>query len=162
MEEAKVNRQYALQGIRGILEFEAGWTELSTTFIDRMLALLLTATQPNILRPATAIVRKLVISSPQLSGEGSGIETPLAPLRGKGKGKAREGAAASAAKGSRSPAEFGFEKVFERMQVVGMAVESDVEGQDGAEKIFMMLAKRLEGRGDLELVAQRWVHLGGE
>ncbi|ODO09557.1 hypothetical protein I350_03160 [Cryptococcus amylolentus CBS 6273] len=54
---------YALQGIRGILEFESGWSELSDTFIRRLLSILLSATQPNILRPATAILRKLVISS---------------------------------------------------------------------------------------------------
>ncbi|RSH95186.1 hypothetical protein EHS25_000272 [Saitozyma podzolica] len=137
---------YALQGVRGILEYEASWTDLTTRFIDRMLALLIHATQPNVLRPTTAIVRKLVISPSQVRGEGSGWKSPALSSLNKGKGKGREDEV--------NTPDLGIDAVFARMEELEREGGSATEGQEGPERVFRVVAKRLEGTGDLELVAQ--------
>ena len=128
-----------MQGIRGLLEFEAAWNDLSDTLIDRVLALLVSAPQPNVLRPATAIIRKLVISASQFASS----------TRSKGKNKARDDAGTDMATQSRVG--FGFDRIWRRMQ---NAVLSE-EGPKGAIGVLKVISKRLEGAGDLELVAQR-------
>ena len=131
--------QYALQGVRGILEFESGWEDLSDDFINRVLSLLMTAAHPNVLRPTTAIVRKLIISSPQVD---RARQRAHLKARGKGKGKEKEEPDPPT-----SPLmQYGFDKVFLRME--GM-------NDDGALGVMRVVVKRLEGTGDLELVAQR-------
>ncbi|WVF65412.1 hypothetical protein IAT40_000139 [Kwoniella sp. CBS 6097] len=145
---------YALQGVRGILEFESGWGDLSDTFIDRLLHLVISASQPNILRPATAIVRKLIISSPQFTGEGvAGLKMPVTPYgqvkkdrRSKGKGKER-------AVDADSVNQYGFDRVYKRIKGV-IDPEGGDHGLSGVELFFKVVVKRLEGTGDLELVAQ--------
>lgn len=128
--------QYALQGVRGLLEFEAAWADIGDDFIDRLLVLLVTVQQTNVLRPATAVIRKLVISTSQ------------AEAKSRGKGKAR---IASASNGDEEKHSIGFERVWARMQVLDVSVE----GPRSASGVFKVLSKRLEGTGDLELVAQR-------
>jgi engulfment/cell motility protein 1 len=71
--------------------------------------------------------------------------------RDMGKGKAR-------ARGSRDRVDtpemnnpFGFGRVWARMAVL----HTEEEGQSGAAGLFKVVVKRLEGTGDLELVAQR-------
>ncbi|WVQ81129.1 hypothetical protein IAT38_003251 [Cryptococcus sp. DSM 104549] len=150
---------YALQGVRGILEFESGWGDLSDTFIDRVLTLLIDASQPNILRPATAIIRKLVISSPQLANESTGLRmtsNAYASMRNdrKGKGRGKDGK-----DGKDKEAEvnqYGFERVYGRMKGLGIVYTGDngEYGAQAAEYVFKIVVKRLEGTGDLELVAQ--------
>ncbi|ORX39155.1 hypothetical protein BD324DRAFT_618673 [Kockovaella imperatae] len=130
---------YASQGVRGILEFESGWEDLTDEFINRVLHLLISGTQPNILRPTTAIVRKLIISSPQVD-----IARQRAHLRARSKGKGKE---KETPEPPTSPLiQYGFDKVFLRME--------GVESTDGAMGVFRVVVKRLEGTGDLELVAQ--------
>nr|XP_031861447.1 uncharacterized protein CI109_003051 [Kwoniella shandongensis]KAA5528519.1 hypothetical protein CI109_003051 [Kwoniella shandongensis] len=154
---------YALQGVRGILEFESGWGDLSDTLIDQILHLLITASQTNILRPATAIIRKLVISSPQLAPETNphiaGMKLPVTPYgavrkdrKSKGKGKEKLGE-------DESVNQYGFDRVYGRIKAMGIVGGHDEEGHDGqtlgaVEYLFKVVTKRLEGTGDLELVAQ--------
>lgn len=114
-----------------------------------MLALLIHATQPNVLRPTTAIVRKLVISPSQARGEGSGWKSPALSSLSKGKGKGRED--------EPNTPDLGFDAVFARMEELEREGGSGTAGQEGPERVFRVVAKRLEGTGDLELVAQRWV-----
>lgn len=132
-------RQYALQGIRGLLEFEAVWADLDDTLIDRLLVILVTVQQTNVLRPATAIIRKLVISSPRLDQR----------AKVKGKGRVTEGVSTDT--GVKNW--FGFDRVWTSMQVLDVSVE----GPRSASGVFKVLSKRLEGTGDLELVAQKFV-----
>ncbi|WRT69192.1 uncharacterized protein IL334_006176 [Kwoniella shivajii] len=146
---------YALQGIRGILEFESGWGDLSDNFIDRILQVLITASQPNILRPATAIIRKLVISSPQLKDNKPGLKMPVTPYgqikkdrKGKGKDKDFND------KDNRDPDkvnQYGFDRVYGRIKGI---IGEDDDGHNGVELLFKIVVRRLEGTGDLELVAQ--------
>lgn len=102
---------------------------------------MVSAGQPNVLRPATAILRKLVISSQQLD------------KRSKGKGKAR-----ARDRGEEwvtaDTAYFGFSKVWARMQVA----QTSADGTIGCAGVLKVITKRLEGAGDLELVAQRSAH----
>ncbi|KAK4688356.1 hypothetical protein P7C73_g1754, partial [Tremellales sp. Uapishka_1] len=130
---------YALQGVRGILEFEHGWGDLSDTFISRLLLLIVSATQPNILRPSTAIVRKLVISSPQL-----GVDPSAVKSKGKKTRRGPEGEEVNV---------YGFERIWGRMEWVGGEVKDDAGGR-GTERLLRVVCKRLEGGGDLELAAQ--------
>ncbi|WWC72975.1 uncharacterized protein I206_106939 [Kwoniella pini CBS 10737] len=143
---------YALQGIRGILEFESGWGELSDQFIDRMLNLVITASQPNVLKPATAIIRKLVISSPQLNAKDNnlaGLKMPVTPYgqtKKDRKGKSKEVTQVN---------QYGFDRIYNRIKyVVGDDDGTDHRGISGVELFFKVVVKRLEGTGDLELVAQ--------
>lgn len=140
-----------MQGIRGVLEFESGWGDLSDTFIDRVLSLLMSATQPNILRPATAITRKLVISSPQLQTSISAQATT--PFHGKGKGKDK-GKGKERVTAEESVNRYGFDRVYARMEAVGSQMEED-NGMAGRALLFRVIVKRLESAGDLELVSQR-------
>ncbi|TXT13206.1 hypothetical protein VHUM_01607 [Vanrija humicola] len=121
---------YALQGIRGIMEYETGWADFSDKFIDRVIYVLASSSAPNIVRPATVILRKLVIASPKTHGSH------------KGKAKARESDAVNV---------YGFDRIYSRI--------NEVDYQDGhagpaAERIFRPIVKRLEGTRDLEVVAQ--------
>ncbi|KAK6906154.1 hypothetical protein I203_100138 [Kwoniella mangroviensis CBS 8507] len=149
---------YALQGIRGILEFESGWGDLSDTFIDRILNIVITATQPNILRPSTAIIRKLVISSPQLSSNGNnnnipGMKLPSTPYgqtKKDRKGKAKE---QSNGNGNGNSDGYGFDRIYSRIKRLVPDNEGN-HGFNGVELFFKVVVKRLEGTGDLELVAQ--------
>ncbi|WWC63902.1 uncharacterized protein I303_106507 [Kwoniella dejecticola CBS 10117] len=149
---------YALQGIRGILEFESGWGDLSDQFIDRILYLVITASQPNILRPATAIIRKLVISSPQLNSKDNnlaGLKMPVTPygqIKKDRKGKSKEVTQVN---------QYGFDRVYNRIKYVigddgryGNGHGNEHRGISGVELFFKVVVKRLEGTGDLELVAQ--------
>ncbi len=135
--------QYALQGICGILELDAGWGELSDTFIDRILLLLVSSSQPNILRPATAIIQKLVLSSPQLDNESTPLKTPKA----RSKGKVKELISTPD-----TVLRYGFERVYTRMEAIG---RDEASGVKGAASILGVVVRRLEGTGDLELVAGR-------
>ncbi|KAL7421273.1 hypothetical protein Q5752_004158 [Cryptotrichosporon argae] len=130
---------YALQGIRGIMEFEHGWSDFTDDFIDRIILVLASPSAPNILRPATIILRKLVIASPSAQQTEGGGSTYTR------KGKARD-----VEEGINS---YGFERVYSRVRVVGNKVP-DEQGGTGPEKVFRCIVKRLEGTRDLELVAQ--------
>ena len=113
-----------------------------------MLHQLISASQPNVLRPATAIVRKLVISSPQVNKVRKRAESKA---KDKGKGKEKEGAIDVREPLASPMVQYGFDKIYMRME--GVQVPGD--GDDGAFGIFRIVVKRLEGTGDLELVAQR-------
>lgn len=113
------------------MEYETGWADFSDKFIDRVIYVLASSSAPNIVRPATVIVRKLVIASPKTHGSH------------KGKAKARESDAVNV---------YGFDRIYTRI--------NEVDYQDGhagpaAERIFRPIVKRLEGTRDLEVVAQR-------
>ena len=158
--------QYALQGIRGILEFEVALRDITDDLVDRVLYILVTSGQTNILRPATSIVRKLVHSSaarddgamatsvtgPNLAKIASqDIDTPqkTAPnpfnftttRSAKGKFRAVD----------ESSAVWSFSRVWDRLSRIadgGPGVGS------AAERLFNSLAKRLEPGADLELISQ--------
>ena len=100
---------------------------------------MISAGQPNVLRPATAILRKLVISSQQL----------VKRSKAKGKGRVRDGRDEGVVVDD--TAYFGFSRVWARMQIA----QSPTDGIIGSEGVLRVIAKRLEGAGDLELVAQR-------
>ena len=110
-----------------------------------MLALLTSSSQTNILRPATAIIRKLVASSPQSVGKGVANRIPKASSIGKGKEKAENTEGVGGAR-------CGFDQVYKRMEAMGPA---SVNGVSGARRVLTVVVKRLEGTGDLELVAGR-------
>ena len=124
---------YALQGIRGVMEYDNGWGDFSDDFIDRIIIILASSNVPNIVRPATVIVRKLIVASPKAYGGSS-----------KGKHKARENEAIN---------QYGFDRVFARICEVGHKVPDD-HGGAPADRVFRPIIKRLEGTRDLELVAQ--------
>ncbi|ODO06045.1 hypothetical protein L198_01274 [Cryptococcus wingfieldii CBS 7118] len=171
---------YALQGIRGILEFESGWSELSDTFIRRLLSILLSATQPNILRPATAILRKLVISSPSpasASASAADLQSSLKPSPGYflsgGSAKDRSKTNRNSKDNRQSHGAaldskfYGFDRVYSLVKSLplttthpgsgsGSGSGSREEGESikNAEYFYKSLIKRLESTGDLELVAQ--------
>jgi engulfment/cell motility protein 1 len=139
---------------------------MTEAFVDRVLHLLVSAGQPNVIRPATAIVRKLVISSPHFSGDIHNPKSPGPKIRRKSKGKEKEkvsekGTPAttnslvmSPVPGQEQPINYyGFERIFMRMCLVGDTLDGE-EGT-GGERFFRIIIKRLEGTGDLELVAQR-------
>lgn len=125
---------YALQGIRGVMEYDNGWGDLSDDFIDRIIIILASSSVPNIVRPATVILRKLIVASPKGYGSSS-----------KGKNKARENEAIN---------QYGFDRVFARICEVGHKVPDEHSGPS-ADRVFRPIIKRLEGTRDLELVAQR-------
>ena len=138
-------QKYALQGVRGLLEFESSWPDLNDKIVDKCLHLLLSASQPNILRPATAIIHKLVMASP----ESRRLQVQLT-----GKGKAKEtDPIEEDTQEKPSSLLLGFEKVFARIQAMGFAEQGS--GSGGAPGFLKVITKRLEGTGDLELVAQR-------
>ena len=147
--------------MRGILEFEPAWATLTDPFVDRVLALLVSNSQTNVLRPATAIVRKLVVASPHFSGDISNPKAPGSKIRNrksKGKEKAILGTPNSMALDQETVTEvinnrYGFEKMFTHMCMIGETLDGD-EGS-GGERFFRIIVKRLESTGDLELVAQR-------
>lgn len=149
--------------MRGILEFEPAWTALTDAFVDRVLSLLVSSSQPNVLRPATAIVRKLVVASPHFSGESANPKSPGSKIKNrksKGKDKAlpiTSNTVTSAATQDNEAItdQYGFERSFIRMCLIGETIEGD-EGS-GGERFFRVIVKRLESTGDLELVAQRCV-----
>jgi engulfment/cell motility protein 1 len=97
-----------------------------------------------VLRPATAIIRKLVISSPQTDGKGNG--------KAKGRANSLETSSALPAHEELGGDRFGFDRVWKRMEQVEASVEG---GKRGTEGLLGVIVKRLEGTGDLELVAQR-------
>ncbi|WVR08927.1 hypothetical protein IAU60_005986 [Kwoniella sp. DSM 27419] len=148
---------YALQGIRGILEYENGWSDLSDAFIDRMLHLIISASQPNVLRPATAVIRKLVISSPQFTGEGvAGLKMPVTPY-GQGKKDRKDVKGKERAADLDSNNQYGFDRVYRRTKALVQTEGEEHQGHhgfSGVELFFKVVVKRLEGTGDLELVAQ--------
>jgi engulfment/cell motility protein 1 len=150
-----------LQGVRGVLEFDSSWADLTDDFVDRVLYLLVSAGQPNVIRPATAIVRKLVISSPHFSGDLRHPKSPGPKVKHR-KSKGKEKATAITPNSMlTSPGpineylsdQYGFDKMFMRMSLVGDSLEGE-EGS-GGERFFRIIVKRLESTGDLELVAQR-------
>lgn len=171
--------QYALQGIRGVLEYESAWADLTDTFITRILLLLIYATQPNVLRPATAIIRKLVISRlssshhdnpPELlisaSTKALGLKPVLGPgprhdvIGGKNRAKRKSRELTPAAKDQHHHCKghslYGFDKVYILIKQLNIVSSGEDEGSvANAEYLFKILVKRLEGTGDLELVAQR-------
>lgn len=150
--------QYALQGIRGILEYEAAWSDLTDTLIERILHQLIDSPAPNVLRPATAITRKLIISSPHFSGDPSnprGLATPAKAKSKKNKGKERVPPTATPGVVP-EPTEdalqrYGFDSVYARMRAVGDELEGEGEA---VERFLRVVVKRLESTGDLELVGQ--------
>ncbi|WVO22443.1 uncharacterized protein IAS62_003773 [Cryptococcus decagattii] len=132
---------YALQGIRGVLEYESAWADLTDTFITRILLLLIYATQPNVLRPATAIVRKLVTSLPLSSHHNNQPEFSLsastkAPgfMPGLGPGLRHD--------------------VIGGSTIIKVIREDDEGSVTNVEYFLKILVKRLESTGDLELVAE--------
>ncbi|RXK38189.1 hypothetical protein M231_04563 [Tremella mesenterica] len=142
---------YALQGIRGLLEYEAPWLHLTDAFVHRVVSLLITSTAPNIIRPATAIVRKLVIGSAKnivtnSANTGTLVGHPGYPSR---KGKEKE----KKSKDVKGAGQYGFDRVWPVIQKVGEGILSD-HGGSGAERVFRVMVGRLESTGDLELVAQ--------
>ncbi|WVQ73600.1 hypothetical protein IAR50_003179 [Cryptococcus sp. DSM 104548] len=167
---------YALQGIRGILEFESGWSDLSDPFIRRLLSILLSATQPNILRPATAILRKLVISSApaaasasaaNLLASGTDLTTSLKGSQGyflgggggKGRNKKHRSKDNRHSNGATLEVKYyGFDKVYSLIKSLPIhsssGSTSDPDSIKNAEYFYKHLIKRLESTGDLELVAQ--------
>ncbi|ODN81097.1 hypothetical protein L202_03192 [Cryptococcus amylolentus CBS 6039] len=174
---------YALQGIRGILEFESGWSELSDTFIRRLLSILLSATQPNILRPATAILRKLVISSPSpastsasaSASAGADLQSSLKPSPGyflsggstSAKDRYKKNRNSKDNRHSNGAAleskHYGFDRVYSLIKSLplttthpgsGSGSREEEESVKNAEYFYKTLIKRLESTGDLELVAQ--------
>ncbi|GMK55300.1 hypothetical protein CspeluHIS016_0203560 [Cutaneotrichosporon spelunceum] len=122
---------YALQGIRGVMDYDNGWGEFTDDFIDRILIILASSSAPNIVRPATVIVRKLITASPKGHS-------------GKGKQRAPSRDAVN---------NYGFDRVFARILVIGHKAP-DEHGSSPAERIFKPIVKRLEGTRDLELSAQ--------
>lgn len=139
--------QYALQGLRGILEYDAAWPELSEISLERLLNILATATHANVLRPATAVVRRLV-EEPRIGESSRAANMSSAYLSPKSapygsKGKGRDDAGVSNA--------FGFERVWQAMGTF----QAGLEGSKAAEGILTIVVSRLEGQGDLELVSQR-------
>jgi hypothetical protein len=124
---------YALQGIRGVMEYDDGWGDFSDDFIDRVIVILASSNVPNIIRPATVIVRKLIVASPKAFSGSS-----------KGKHKARENEAIN---------HYGFDRVFSRICEIGHKVPDEQAGAP-ADRVFRPIIKRLEGTRDLELVAQ--------
>lgn len=150
-----------MQGIRGILEFEPAWTNLTDPFVDRVLSLVVSNLQTNVLRPATAIARKLVVAAPHFSGDRSNPKAPGSKAKNrksKGKERALLGTPNSMVvdldPGSEVISDrYGFEKTYVRMCLIG----ETLDGEEGspAERFFRIVVKRLEGTGDLELVAQR-------
>lgn len=163
MKSTRLTSQYALQGVRGILEFEPAWASLTDAFVDRVLSLLVSNSQPNVLRPATAIVRKLVVASPHFSGELANPKAPGSKVKNR-KSKGKEKALTSTPNTVVSDSthlnetminQYGFEKTYMRMCLVGETLDGE-EGS-GGERFFRILVKRLESTGDLELVAQRCV-----
>ena len=121
-----------------MLEFQAAWSDLSDSLIDRVLVLLVSAPQPNVLRPASAIVGKFVMPTSQFD-----------KMR-KGKGKARARDDPDSVLRPQRNMEIGFDRVWNRMQDVVLSAE----GPNGAIGMFKVLSRRLEGAGDLELVVQ--------
>ncbi|KIR28517.1 hypothetical protein I309_02441 [Cryptococcus deuterogattii LA55] len=170
---------YALQGIRGVLEYESAWTDLTDTFITRILLLLIYATQPNVLRPATAIVRKLVTSLPlsshhdnqpesslSASTKAPGLKPGLGPeprhdvIGGKTRAKRRSRELTLAEKDRQHHHQghpsYGFDKVYTLIKQLNIVSSGeDNEGSvTNAEYYLKILVKRLESTGDLELVAE--------
>ncbi|ALO68970.1 hypothetical protein CNF00450 [Cryptococcus deneoformans JEC21] len=169
---------YALQGIRGVLEYESAWADLTDTFITRILLLLIYATQPNVLRPATAIIRKLVISRlssshhdnpPELlisaSTKAPGLKPGLGPgprhdvIGGKNRAKRKSRELTPAEKDQhhhyKGHSLYGFDKLYILIKQLNIVSSGEDEGSvANAEYLFKILVKRLEGTGDLELVAQ--------
>jgi hypothetical protein len=107
-----------------------------------------------------------VISSPHFSGDIHNPKSPGPKIRRKSKGKEKEKASErgtpatthslvmSPAPGQEQPINYyGFERIFMRMCLVGDTLDGE-EGT-GGERFFRIIIKRLEGTGDLELVAQR-------
>ncbi len=123
---------------------QSGLGEVSDTLIDRLLLLLVTATQPNISRPATAIIRKLVIPSPHAAEENATQRTARDKANGKGKKRASD------PEGSHR---YGFNRIYGRMELLG---SDELSGVKGAARAMAVVVKRLEGTGDLELVAETW------
>lgn len=160
--QEETDLQYALQGMRGLLEYEASWTDITLAFVDRIIMWISSSTAPNILRPATAILRKIFMSTLSAS---SLSQLPTAGGATIGKGKAR----ASTPTGQEA-LRFGFEDMCARIEHVGMELQGGAGGnggagvsemgsmrtlKGGAEYVWRVVVKRLEGTGDLELVAQR-------
>lgn len=57
---------YALASLQSLTELESGWDNLTADDVSRLVKLVSSpATQINVLRPATAILRKLVLSGPE-------------------------------------------------------------------------------------------------
>nr|KIR86243.1 hypothetical protein I308_03187 [Cryptococcus tetragattii IND107] len=170
---------YALQGIRGVLEYESAWADLTDTFITRILLLLIHANQPNVLRPATAIVRKLVTSLPlsshhsnqpefslSASTKAPGFKPGLGPgprqdvIGGKNRAKRRSRELTLAEKDRQHHHQdhlsYGFDKVYtliKQLNIVSSG-ENDEGSVTNAEYLLKILVKRLGTTGDLELVAE--------
>jgi engulfment/cell motility protein 1 len=117
---------------------------LTDNVIDRILHLLIIAPQLNVLRPCTAIVRKLIVSSPQVNGKKKD--------KGKGKGKPLPFVMEDGRRTTVEADRFGFDRMWQRMSGVGRDEEGVRGGQEG---LLSVVVKRLEGTSDLELVAQR-------
>lgn len=112
------------------MDYDNGWGEFSDNFIDRVLVILASSSAPNVVRPATVIVRKLITASPKSH-------------TGKGKQRAQRD----------SVNNYGFDRVFARILAIGHKAP-DEHGSSPAERIFRPIVKRLEGTRDLELSAQ--------
>nr|ODO03704.1 hypothetical protein L204_00040 [Cryptococcus depauperatus CBS 7855] len=154
---------YALQGVRGILEFESGWSELTDPFILRLLNILISSSQPNILRPATAILRKLAISTPPTQAiagtgdNGTGVSSRQGYFLNGGKDRERsKGRRKDKEKGKDERRCYGFDKIYTLIKSLDLVHigEDDENAIANAEFVFKILIKRLEGTGDLELVAE--------
>lgn len=71
------------------------------------------------------------------------------------KGKARALAGIVRNDGSEGVGRFGFEMLWYRITDVGGRLDASATGASGAERVWKVVVRRLEGTGDLELVAQR-------
>lgn len=118
------------------MDYDNGWGDFTDDLIDRVLHVLATSVTPNIVRPATVVVRKLILASPK---PGSNA---------KGKQRAREGDAVN---------NYGFDRVFARIVAVGEKLLDEQHRSGPVERFFRAIVKRLEGTRDLELSAQRCV-----
>lgn len=132
------------------MDLETGWGDISDALIDRILCIMMDASLPNVLRPATTIVKKLVLSGPRISGDPAGL-MPLTPYGKRGKAKAKGTDRVADPEDVRV---YGFGRIYARMEAIGGP--DGVDGDPGgAHAMLKVVLKRLEGPGDLELVAQR-------
>ena len=166
------DHKYALQSIRGLLEYEASWSDITLALVDRIIMWITTSTAPNILRPATAILRKIFMSTLPASSLSQAAVASGSSRLDKGKGTVTSAASSSdGLLAGHEALRFGFSDLCERIEHVGSGLhgasgaggvpelgpirQGGLTSGSGATHVWKVVVKRLEGTGDLELVAQR-------